>query len=60
MEVSVTLPYLLRKRTKACVSVDDQRGNGGAHAQTNGLVDPNGASRSASRAVARTGVRPRF
>ncbi|AXF24539.1 porin [Burkholderia pyrrocinia] len=59
-QVSVALQYLLSKRTMVYVSADYQRANGGANAQVNGVLDPNGASSSASQAVARVGVHTVF
>ncbi|KVG26672.1 porin [Burkholderia diffusa] len=59
-QVSVALQYLLSKRTMVYVSADYQRANSGANAQINGVLDPNGASSSASQAVARVGVHTMF
>lgn len=59
-QVSVALQYLLSKRTMVYVSADYQRANSGANAQVNGVLDPNGASSSASQAVARVGVHTVF
>ncbi|MCA8300557.1 porin [Burkholderia seminalis] len=59
-QVSVALQYLLSKRTMVYVSADYQRANSGANAQVNGVLDPNGASSSASQTVARLGLHTVF
>ncbi|KWA20571.1 porin [Burkholderia territorii] len=59
-QVSVALQYLLSKRTMVYVSADYQRANSGANAQINGVLDPNGASSSATQAVARVGLHTMF
>jgi len=42
------------------VSGDYQRTNSGANAQINGVLDPNGASSSATQAIARIGLHTMF
>uniref|UniRef100_UPI0016413F0B porin n=1 Tax=Burkholderia gladioli TaxID=28095 RepID=UPI0016413F0B len=59
-QVSVALQYLLTERTMVYVSADYQRANNGANAQINGVLDPDGASSSASQAVARVGLHTMF
>ncbi|KDR27193.1 hypothetical protein BG60_18295 [Caballeronia zhejiangensis] len=59
-QITAALDYWLSKRTMVYVSGIYQRANSGAHAQINGILDPNGASSSATQAIARVGLSTRF
>ncbi|EGC99679.1 porin, partial [Burkholderia sp. TJI49] len=59
-QLSAAFQYLLTKRTMVYVSADYQRANSGANAQINGVLDANGASSSASQAIARIGLHTLF
>ncbi|MFM0604586.1 porin [Paraburkholderia sediminicola] len=57
---SVNVDYALSKRTSVYVLGLYQRANSGALAQINGLNSSDGASSSATQAIARVGIHTRF
>ncbi|MGU7782757.1 porin [Burkholderia sp. PU8-34] len=59
-QVTTTVQYSLSKRTMVYASGVWQRASSGAHAQINGVLDPDGASSGANQAIARVGIHTVF
>ncbi|MCO8589240.1 porin [Burkholderia multivorans] len=59
-QLTATIRYALSKRTMVYASGAWQRANVGAHAQINGVLDPDGASSGANQAIARIGIHTVF
>lgn len=59
-QLNAILGYSLSKRTMVYAEGVYQRANSGAHADIDGILNPDGSSSSASQAIARLGLRTTF